>query len=272
MFKTNIIRSFGLLALGALCMNIASCSVKEDRTPCPCYLNVSFQDRDTIGEPVGLLGWKDGRLFSDTIAVADYVPYWTKPVRRNIIALSSFLGMDAASIQNHLVVIPEGSQCDSLYAFHEDVDATGEMAYAEVDFHKQFCTVFLNIYKPVERMQDFRFLVEGNTCGFDLLNFRPVAGVFSYEPVVRQGNNIVDFRIPRQSDDSLTVSIWSRGDNGEWVFAGRYPIGKYIKQLGYDWTSVDLADVYVSIDVAIGRVILSVGDWEDGVVFELIEQ
>ena len=58
-----------LLAAGA------ACSVKEDRGPCPCYLQVSFSD--PAGE-AQILGWRDGdRLFRERVSIEDCHPYWT---------------------------------------------------------------------------------------------------------------------------------------------------------------------------------------------------
>ena len=45
-----------------------ACSVKEDRGPCPCFLQVSFTDPDAAGGK-GLLGWGGDPLFRNRICM-----------------------------------------------------------------------------------------------------------------------------------------------------------------------------------------------------------
>lgn len=268
MLNTGIL--FLVLSVGMVAGT--GCSVKEDRADCPCYLNVSFKDSDRVGDIVGLLGWKELQEFRESVDVSSVEGYWVKPVHRGQLILSVFSGLANAGNESHYAVIPLGSQCDSLYAFHEGVDASGEQAFAEVSLHKQFCTVHLDIMKSAAQMQDYRFVIEGNTCGFDLLDFSPVAGAFRFEPKAAIGERVMSFRIPRQVDDSLELGIWFKDGTGYMENAGTFPLGKYIVRQGYNWDAVDLQDIYVKIDVVISRVVISVDGWEDGMVFELIEQ
>ena len=227
-----------------------ACSVKEDRGPCPCYLQVSFTDPDAAGE-AELLG----------------CPYWTKPVPKGMLSLSACTGYRESFAEGRQMRIPPGSEADSLYAWSGEVDATGDLAHASVTFRKQFATVFLDIRKSADIVRTCRFLVEGNACGFDLLDFSPVAGTFRCEPVPRAGESIVTFRVPRQGDNGLQVTIHPEGST-----AARFPLGAYIDRLGYNWKSEELQDIYVAIDLARGLIDVRVADWEEGTTFPLIEQ
>jgi hypothetical protein len=141
------------------------------------------------------------------------------------------------------------------------------MAYASVTFRKQFATVFLDIRKSADVVRNCRFLVEGNSCGFDLLDFSPVEGPFRCEPAPREGESIVTFRVPRQGDNSLAVTI-----RPEESVPARFPLGEYIDRLDYNWKTEELQDIYVAIDLARGLVDVQVADWEEGTTFPLIEQ
>ena len=244
-----------------------ACSVKEDRDPCPCYLQVSFTDPDAAGE-AEMLGWRDDdRLFRDRLSIEDARPCWTKPVSKGMLTLSACTGIREAFAEGRHMRIPPGSEADSLYAWFEEVDATGDLAYARVSFRKQFATVFLDIRKSADVVRSCRFLVEGNSCGFDLLDFSPVAGIFRFEPIPREGENIVTFRIPRQGDTNLTVTIHPEGS-----VPARFPLGEYIDRLGYNWKTEELQDIYVAVDLVRGLVDVRVADWEEGTVFPLVEQ
>ena len=147
------------------------------------------------------------------------------------------------------------------------MDATGDLASASVTFRKQFATVFLDIRKSPDIVQTCRFRVEGNSCGFDLLDFSPVEGPFRCEPLPRAGESIVTFRVPRQGDTRLTVTILPEGS-----VPARFPLGEYIDRLGYSWKTEELQDIYVAIDLARGLIDVRVADWEAGTTFPLIEQ
>lgn len=263
---------FGGLVGLLFAVAISSCSVKEDRTPCPCFLNVSFQDREHITSRVGMVGYRETEVFREGIMVEEYDPYWVKAIHKGLLDFAAWKGVSRSKDNGHYVTIDLGNQCDSLYAFHDVVDATGEMAYTDVLFHKQFCTVHLDIMKRPAELQGYHFLVEGNTCGFDMFDFSPVSGAFCYDAVATPGARIVDFRIPRQSDDSMMVTIDYHYGDGKVEAIAELPLGEYIRATGYNWSTEDLQDIYIMIDLVVGRLVISVDGWEDGVTFNFIEQ
>ena len=273
-------KSFTMIGRASLWMVLAvagvfaSCTVKEARVPCPSYLNVSFADRDQVpeGAEVNLLGWNDAELFRACIDIADYDPYWVRGVHKQILLLSAYRGVEKVKDDGHYVLITPGNQADSLYAFHDEVDCTGDMGYSEVTFRKQFCTVHLDILRSASQMKDFRFMVEGNTCGFDLLSFEAVSGSFRCEPVAAGGARVVDFRIPRQVDDSMTVTLWMRTESGNYENLGTFPLGEYIVRTGYNWSAEELQDIYIVIDLVLGQITIQVEGWEHGKTFMYYEQ
>ena len=249
----------------ALSVAGTACSVKEERSGCPCYLHVSFAAPDTSGTAV-LLGWDGTPLFREQVRIERHRPYWVRPIEKGTFTLTACKGVDAASLDGHQVTFRSGQQSDSLYAFHEPVDATGDLAYADVRFRKQFATVFLDIRKPADQIRSCTFLVEGNTCGFDLLDFKPVPGPFRFIPKPEEGQSIVSFRIPRQSDNSITVTVVR-----EAAASARIPLGELIEKLGYRWDTEELQDIYVAVDIVFGTVEIGIAGWEEGATFQLVE-
>ena len=157
----RILLSAFLVAIFTVC---TACTVKEDRNPCPCSLTVTFSDPDATGS-VELLGWDSETVFREQVRIEDCQPEWRKPIRKGVFILSACKGLANGSIPTgHEIRIPVNSQADSLYAFFEEVDATGDYAHANILFHKQFATVFLDILKTEETIRTYRFQVEGNTC------------------------------------------------------------------------------------------------------------
>lgn len=246
-------------------LTATACSVKEIRGECPCYLQVTFAETETRGE-ARMLGWREpAALFRETVRIEDCTP-WVHPVEKGFLTVAACKGIRESILETHRVGIPAGREADSLYAGFAEVDATGEIALAEIALRKQFATVFLDIRKKASELKDYAFRVEGNTSGFDLLDYSPVPGLFRCEPKARDGESIVTFRLPRQADDSLTVTVRA----GEGVPA-TFPLGKYIAALGYNWKTEELQDIYVAIDLVNGLVDLRVADWEEGMVFPLVE-
>ena len=246
------------IAVLLLLAGTVGCSVKEDRTPCPCYLQVSFTDPETAG-PVLLQGWSETPLFQEEIRAEACRPYWSRAVEKGSLTVSACKGIRQSRVEGKKVTIPEGAQADSLYTFFTQVDATGDFAPVPVTLHKQFATVFLDIRKTAGDLPDYRFSVTGNSCGTDLQSHVPLPGSFHFEPAAREGEAIVSFRLPRQADDSLSISI-RHGDAAPSVF----PLGELIRDTGYSWNTEDLQDIHVSIDLTRGKVHVVVGDWENG--------
>lgn len=241
---------------------LVSCSIKEDRTPCPCYLDVAFEDREHIKDPVTLIGWTDERKFDVRVNTADYPDTYTQKVEKSMIAFGAAEGMASCIQDGHFITVPLGSECDSLYAFRETVDCTGEMAYTTVRFHKQFATVFLNIGRQASQMKDYSFAVRGNGCGFDMLTYGAVQGDFRCIPAT--SGNMVQFRLPRQADGSLAVTVTYR--DGESL---EFPLGRYIERIGYNWSAEDLQDIFITLDIINGRISVGVADWENAEDFDL---
>ena len=196
-----------------------------------------------------------------------YDPYWVKTVHKGTFDISAWRGIWTNKEDGTRLLIKKGEQCDPLYAFFAPVDATGEMAYVDVGFKKQFATITVDICRKAEEMPDFEFLIKSNTCGFDLFSFAPVEGEFEFSPMPAVGERVVSFRAPRQIDNSMTLQLWRRGQT-----AGIYPLGEYINRTGYDWKTEELRDVRILIDLVIGQVTIAVEGWEDGAVFSLVKQ
>ena len=69
----------------------ASCSIKENRVPCPAYLKVYFADRENLeGKSVYLAGIASGQtLFAQPVAVSEADPCWVRAVRKDIIRVGA---------------------------------------------------------------------------------------------------------------------------------------------------------------------------------------
>ena len=244
---------------------VSSCSlILEDRTACPCWLEVTFRDPDQVRQSADVSGWRGTALFAERIGKEEAGRTWLKDVSKGPLVFSACEGMERCRLEDHYLTIPLGYQCDSVYAYREQVDATGDRVPVNVALHKQFATVFLDIHKEREEMRRYSFQVSGNSCGFDLLDFQPVPGSFRFRAKPENEDGQVSFRIPRQLDDGLRIDLERDSE-----LCCRLPIGQYIRKTGYDWSSEDLEDIYLSVDLVEGRVQIGVAGWEQGEDFSI---
>lgn len=242
-----------LLALALAC----SCTVKEDRSECPCYLEVGFLGREDITDPVGIVGWEQKELFSPTFNTADYPDTYTQAVRKAVIGFGAYEGLTGGRKSGRFITTPVGRECDPLWSYNETIDCTGDRAFVNVAFHKQYATVYLNIGRTSAEMSHYSFLVEGNYNALDILSYDPVPGEYSFRPTTIN-TNVVQFRVPRQGDDGLTLTVIY--DDQE---TSTFPLGAYIAALGYDWTEEDLRDIFITMDIVNGRITVGVEAWID---------
>ena len=215
---------------------LSSCSIKEDRDGCPCWMTVEMpgqagHDGEKVGQdgrfPVGT--GDDGTVVlrlrgnSDEDAV-DYEYQVTEAVRVDVGALEyevprGSVGVSAVAFGNEIpgragydgksagydgdeIRIPVGEQMDSLYGFFKMYHTRCESVLCDVELHKEFCTVSFTLGED-GYSSPYRIEVWGNVAGVSAWDLMPVQGEFRYEPV--QKNGVYQVRVPRQVDNSLEL-------------------------------------------------------------------
>lgn len=261
MVMSGRLSSVVLIGLSVIAVCIG-CSVKEDRSVCPCVvmLDLSRVDPDRSDSLSLSLLSADGFLHRCTIHCENYGYVYEVPVPKGKISANVYsvesgfpdftrmTGEDGASLS-----IPYGEECPAVNMFSSCLDASGETLAVPVVLHKNYCV--LTVSMVADEGSDFRLVIEGNVDGYGV-NGGIHYGGFSFDPVLDE-NGSCTVRIPRQSDGSLKLLI-SDGDGVLREFA----IGEYIIESGYDWSAPDLEDVSVMIDYAKTDVTFVVNDWE----------
>ena len=184
---------------------LSSCSIKEDRDGCPCWMMVEMPDRvGHDGEKVGQDGRSpvgagdDGcvvlrlRGNSDEDAV-DYEYQVTEAVRVDVGALEyevprGSVGVSAVAFGRDFstplrsarndrlqsgnyedeIRIPVGEQMDSLYGFFKMYHTRCESVLCDVELHKEFCTVSFTLGED-GYSSPYRIEVWGNVAGVSAL-------------------------------------------------------------------------------------------------------
>lgn len=239
-----------------------SCSVKEDREACPCWMEIDLSTCHHFTDRVALKGWTDaGPVFGVNVLEEDFPRIHEEEVPRKLIRYSASSTPVDATYSGTIVTIPEGRQSDRFYAYRADVPAFGESAYDKVSLHKQYAAVAVKVEDAGEGCT---VTVKGAWNGIDLTTLKPVAGSFSYVPETAE-ENVWYFRVPRQGDDSLVMEI--TGGNGHTI---PYDLGGLIRDSGYDWKAEDLDDIMLGVDYVTGTVSVKVIGWEEGLIYDEI--
>ena len=284
---------------------LSSCSIKEDRDGCPCWMTVDLSDvaesrrkspevqsgidyhsvtkslksRQHVAESVVLRL----RGNSDEDAI-NYEYQVTEEVKVSSGALEYEVprGTVGVSAVNPVrLTIPVGEQMDSLYGFFKMYHTRCESVLCDVELHKEFCTVSFTLGED-GYTSPYDIEVWGNVAGVSAWDLMPLKGKFRYAPV--QKNGVYQVRVPRQEDNSLEMVMLEMpdqvghdgrspvraGDDGERTVVDRLPLGEYIARSGYDWTAEDLADVNVALDLEMQQVMITVSGWDGVVVMDIV--
>lgn len=255
--RKKILLSFIVLAF------FAGCSVKEDRTGCPCTVMIDFSGLDVSGHPyVEVAAFSDGvQAHSDTVRQEKYMDSYSFTISGDAAVLDLYHGWTEDGLDGKGFVVEPGVQFPELYLQACNLDTGGERTEVEADLHKVYCKVTL--YLNTEGAYPYDLMVSGGVTGYDLSG-RMVYGAFEYSPEPDNGG-VCSVCVPRQTDSTLRLAI-READNTLREFA----IGEYILASGYDWSAEDLEDIDIEIDYAKTDVSFTVNGWETTVSLEVI--
>ena len=248
-------RCFPVLVL----LVLASCSVKEDRSGCPCRLEIIFTGEMAFPEVVLSATAGEALRLSETVRVKESGPVHEILVPRGMVSLSALEKFGQAAETSGLIRIRKGCQADSVYTCHLDVDCRSEAAEARVATKKQFAAIHLRVmsadmgFSPGAKVR-----VTGNVDAFDPVTSTPQSGEFEYVTELDDGLACT-FRVPRQLDSSLQVEITD-------VYGRPFPFeaGRYIERYGYDWKEDALKDILLDIDFNDSDYAITIADWISG--------
>lgn len=265
-----------LLFILSSLLGLASCSIMEDRWPCPCYLVFDPQQDVLLDCPGGFQltvyhqSSAEKELTTDITWESIRNDSYEVRVSKGEKQMSILEGLREQYISGTDILIIPGNQADSIYACSVPVNCSGEQASVPVFRHKQFATVFLKMENGDGATYPFRLRIRGNIDGVNLLSLEPHSGDFSHTCENFGAQNEFRFRIPRQRDDTLVMELWDKDRPDSTEPADVLHLGELIRESGYRWDTESLDDIYIGVDYAQAGIRISINDWET--VLELNEQ
>lgn len=259
----NLKPHIGLFSVLSAGMLLVSCTIKEDRGECPCWLTVVLQEGERLSPDLVLRVWNPEPIVDETLHAVDYPEGVERTVPKGVVTLAAHSPLHRMAGSGSLLLIPDGQECDSLLTHRSVVECLGETARDTVHLRRQYATVFLTIENLEEGMRyPYDLVVRSGVDGFDILEGCPHAGPHSL-PLAPLSEGEYAFRVPRQLDGSLTLDLYLEGD-----LIDSYPIGAHILKAGYDWDAVDLPDIRIGMDYGRSEPHIVIEPWQDGAVYD----
>ena len=277
---------------------LSSCSIKEDRDRCPCWMTVDLSDvaesrwkspevQSSIDYHSVTKSLKSRQHLAESVVLRlrgnsdedaiNYEYQVTEAVRADAGTLEyevprGSVGVSAVAFSRMVtgragndgdeIRIPVGEQMDSLYGFFKMYHTRCESVLCDVDLHKEFCTVSFTLGED-GYTSPYDIEVWGNVAGVSAWDLMPVLGKFRYAPM--QKNRVYQVRVPRQEDNSLELVMLEDSE-----IVDRLPLGEYIARSGYDWTAENLEDVHIALDMEKQQVMITVSGWDGVVVMDIV--
>lgn len=252
------------VALSVLC----SCSVKEDRSLCPCYVDMIVDEFVRDGFSSGTVAFSsDGFDFRDDILLADHVGGgYTVAVPRSFVKAACVCGLDRSHISGNCISIPEGEASDPIMSYRESFLPRGDEHLLYAVPHKQYCRIDLILENPMEDYP-YAFRVRSDCSGLDIFDLQPVRGSFDTS-VYANALGEYSTLLLRQSPESelfLDVLLPVSGSVSDWELQYTVSLSDALEAVSYDWTKEDLDDVSLTVDYARAEVTVEISEWEGSV-------
>lgn len=245
-------------------MSLCGCSVKEDRSICPCILTLDLTelDDDHLSE------MEVEKVIFDCVGTGCLVPgripkEMEREVSRDVLRRSFHCIGAGWNVTEGLdsLMIPVGAQCPPIYSSSDSLDARREVLRDTVHLHKNFAR--LKIKTDFFPTDSFGFCLVGTVCGYSASG-QPLAGPFEYR-FMPDREGMAEISVPRQTDDALRMET----GHGNFEFRS-LPLGKYIERSGYDWTAEDLTDIEIEVGLTSTRISFSTGQWGNTQLFSVL--
>ena len=226
---------------------LSSCSVKEDRSGCPCWMAVDLskvaesrwkspkvqnrteyqeitkspESHPNVAEDIilRLRGNSDedevdySYQVTESVRVDAEVLEYEVPrgsVGVSVIEMPDRVGYDGiVGYDGDEIRIPVGEQMDSLYGYFRMFYTRCESVLCDVELHKEFCTVSFTLGDE-GYVSPYDLEVWGNVAGVSAWDLMPLEGDFRFAPSPEDG--VYRVRVPRQLDASLELVMLEMPD------------------------------------------------------------
>ena len=240
----------------ALIIALCSCSVKEDRSPCPCYLTFDLSGCGNVSDSLTISAFGEMSLFKESISTNDYPTFYEKTVKKGIVTTSVLCGYGKDAEKNGQIISTKGEDALPLWGYSSSINCTGELARDSVVLGRQSARIHLKVESIDGNPYPYQLVAKSDICGLEMQDLSPVKGDYSYS-LFLDSEAVCTFRLYRQTPESrATIEVLERG-----ILIETLPLYAWIEATGYDWSDSDLKDIYIGMDYARANVTITIQDW-----------
>lgn len=238
---------------------VTACSVKEDRSECPCILTVDFSLCHESKEALSIKGWTgSSTLFGTKVLVKDYPDGIKFMVPRGSVCYTVCNDIPSYRQSGSVVYCPYGSQAQPMFAYRQTVIADDESVVDRVVLHKQYAVLNISFGMKGETWASVTKIVLKASCnGISLDDLSAVEGDF--QCVAYADDGYFNIRVPRQSGEFMTMEAYA-GDE----LIKSEDLAILLESNGYRWDTEDLDDAWIDFDMGRMETDIRIEEWVPG--------
>ena len=238
-----------------------ACSVVEQRTACPCWVGLDFskvlqQEHPGPGKTMDVViyGPDGSAAYSHSYGLDSCASYYEVELPRGRYTVSALMG--------EISVGPD-RQADTLLGKSLPLDASGETAEAVIEPFKQFATIGIKVLSsPYDSLS---ITLKAASAAIDRRSLEGLPQQYSCSGTFSGGS--AGFNILRQAGGELMLSF-SDAASGHHITD--IDLGEWLKEIGYDFSAENLADIVLILDFHSGTASLSIAGWLDAPTYFVI--
>lgn len=262
-------------AAAGLCLTVllpSSCSIKEDRSVCPCLLTLDYSmiryDERFLSEDRLLVMIPD--VCRETVRMSEYPAGQGIDVPRRPLDLSCHLGFSEERLgeDGRSLLIPLGEDSDRLYSFRETLflDGGSEEQTVSPVLCGESTRVVVEFEQGAALPEDYLLVATGGTCGEDLQTGEPIEGEFCCIMDTYNDAGARCFDMPRQARRDISIAVVS-ARTGNLLFT--IDLAGELSSAGFDWNAASLPPLVILTVLSRDQgVDVCIVDWDEAVYLD----
>ena len=248
-----------MIVIPVLALSLLSCSVKEDRSQCACWLTLDLSSCAGAADLIRIRVLTADEVIERDFVPGEDLPLYEIPVSKGSCSLEAFLCPQGLQAGTGAISVAPGDGCPELYAYSSTFQAAGETAGQKVQLHKHFSEITLILEDSPWDSPGCSFLVTAPSAGISLPEMQAAGGGFRFQvPYSGPGQRL--FRLPRQREgDADRILLELTAPDG---YHQTIEIGLMLREWGFDWNAEDLPDAVLSIRGGEVSLQIAGADWE----------
>lgn len=239
-----------------------ACSIREDRSSCPCRLELDLQAFAAFSPNVTVVIWEGPSAGRDT-------PGTDKPFIRELskgfFDASVWTGAKSGSLTGSRLELPMEVPPDSLRLHRIRLDCRGETCRIRANPFRQYARITLNVVMKAGETYPCRIRVESDYQGLDLRDLHPIPGRHAFSVNSQEEGHFIFDLLRHGTDTNIRLEVWK-----EEALIASLPFAEWLRAVGYDWEALDLIPVNLSLDYEHRTIRVSIAGWEEGNVIETL--